>query len=110
MEALHHESPADRRLLDVESVDIELMIVLGICDRRLQHLSYLVRDAATREGQLGDCFRRILSTNHLCHQVQLPGAGADRAQEGRGLGIIEPAFGRGFAHQPLLARLSPAWP
>src|SRR6266568_1841649 len=50
VKAFHHEGPADRRLLDIEPVDIELVVVFGIGDRRLQHLLDVVRDAAARRG------------------------------------------------------------
>ena len=48
------EGAADPGLLDVEPVDVELMVVLGVGDRRLQHLLDVARDAARREGELGE--------------------------------------------------------
>ena len=38
LEALHHQALADRRLGDDQAVDVELVVVLGVGDRRLQHL------------------------------------------------------------------------
>ena len=54
MEALHDKGAADRRFLDVEPVDIELVVVFGVGDRRLQHLFDVLRDAPTRKGQDGE--------------------------------------------------------
>ena len=123
MKAPHHKGSADAGFLDVEPVDIELVVVLGVGDRRLQYLPDLVRDATAREGQLGDGLCRVLAADRLRYQVQLPWADADGAQKGRGLGVVEPAFGGWLAQiSPLAsarsrpprhvrrARLSPAWP
>src|SRR5713101_6717663 len=87
VKALHYESPADRRLLDIETVDIELVVVFGIGDRRLQHLFYLMRDAAPRKCQLGQRRRGILAADRLGDEVELARAGAQGAQKGRSLGI-----------------------
>jgi len=43
---LQHESSADCGFLDKEAVDIELVIVFGIGDRRLQNLPDIARYAA----------------------------------------------------------------
>src|SRR5216683_3846718 len=50
VEALHSERPSDGCLLDVEAVDIELMVVLGVGDGCLQHLLDILRDAPRRES------------------------------------------------------------
>src|SRR5215469_10770216 len=110
METTHHKGPADRRFLDVKPVDIELVVVLRIGDRRLQHLLHIVGDAPTAESELGDRRLRGLAADHRRDQVELARADADRALEGRRLIVGEPALGGWLAHQPLLARLSPAWP
>src|SRR5438445_295356 len=71
VETLHDKSPADRRFLDIEPVDIELVVVLGVGDRRLEYLPYILRDAAAREGQLGQSVRRVLAADRLRDKVQL---------------------------------------
>src|SRR5205085_11816491 len=98
VEAFHDKSPADRGFLDVKPVDIELMIVLGVGDRRLQYLFDVLRNAAPREGQLGDRRRRVLTADRLRNEVQLLRADAKRAQKGGSLGIGEAALGRLLAH------------
>src|SRR6185437_7337877 len=91
VEALHRERAADRRLLDEQPVDVELMIVLGIGDRRLQHLLHVLCDAARREGQLGERARRALAAYALGDEVELARADADDAQERLGFGLVETA-------------------
>jgi len=41
-----YKSPADRCLLHEQAVDVELVIIFGIGDRRLQNLSDVARNAA----------------------------------------------------------------
>src|SRR5258708_5432502 len=106
VEALHDKGAADRRLLDVEAAGLRLVVVLGIGDRGLQYLLDLVRDAPARKGQIGDRGGGALAADRLRHEVQFARAGADRAQKGRSLAVVEPALGRGLAHQLLLALLS----
>src|SRR5205085_1125777 len=71
MKPLQDKSTPDCRLSDIEPVDIELVVVLGIGDRRLQYLPHILRDAAAREGQFGDRLRGVLAADHLRDQVQL---------------------------------------
>src|SRR5947209_12789530 len=83
VKAFHDKGPTDRRLLDIELVDIELVVVLGIGDRRLQHLLDVMRDASARKGQLGERLRGVLAADRLGNEVQLARAGAQGAQKGR---------------------------
>ena len=50
---LQDKGAADRSLLDIKAVDIELVIVLGIGDRSLQHLLDLVGNSAVRKSEFG---------------------------------------------------------
>src|SRR5438132_5700544 len=105
VKALHDKGPADRRLLDVEAIDIELVIVLGVGDRRLQYLLDVLRDAAPRKGQFGERLVGILAADRLRDEVELARADAQPAEEGGGFGVVEAALGRGLAH---LRSFSPA--
>src|SRR5205814_3857266 len=70
VETLHDKSPADRRFLDIEPVDIELVVVLGVGDCRLEYLPHILRDAAAREGQLGQSVRRVLRSEEHTSELQ----------------------------------------
>ena len=76
---LHDKGAADRGLLDVEAVDIELVIVLGIGDRSLQHLLDVAGDAAVREGQFGQRRATHLAADRLGDEIELARAGAQPA-------------------------------
>src|SRR5262245_56305264 len=52
-EALEHQRLADMRLGDDEIVDVEIVIVLGIGDRRFQALAHVARDPLARELEIG---------------------------------------------------------
>src|SRR5262249_1430566 len=83
VKTLHHKSPADRSFLDVKPVDIELMVVLRVGDRRLQHLLDVLRNPAARERELGERSLRRLAADHRRDKVELAWAGAQRTQKGR---------------------------
>ena len=112
MEALQHKGAADRGFRDVKPVDIELVVVLGVGDRRLQHLLDLVRDAAAREGQFVQRRGgRLAADRSAATRLSLRALMRMRAQEGRGFVVVEPALGGWLAHlRPSFAFLSPAWP
>src|SRR5260370_32609201 len=76
VEPFQYKSPADRGLLHEKAVDVELVIVFGIGDRRLQNLSDVARDAAPGEGQFGDRGRGSLTTDLLGDEVELARAPA----------------------------------
>src|ERR1700751_5124187 len=70
MEALHREGAAHRRLLDEKPGDVELMVVLGVGDRRLQHLLDVLGDATWREGQLGERALSALAADALRDEIE----------------------------------------
>src|SRR3546814_2042024 len=70
-EGTHPHALADEGLLHVEAVDIELVVVLGVGDRRLQRLLHGVGDPALGEGQRRDRLRRVEAADGRRHQVQL---------------------------------------
>src|SRR5712671_6746222 len=93
-----YESPADRGLLYKQAVDIELMVVFGIGDRRLQNLSDVARDAAPREGQFRERNRGSLAADRLRDEVELARARAQTPHRCCRLGLVEPPFGGWLTH------------
>src|SRR5215471_9298793 len=88
MEALQYKGPADRGLFHKQAVDIELMVVFGIRNRRLQHLLDILGNAAPGKSQFGQCGNRAWTP-----RLRYPRAGAPPLA---------------CPYQPLLAFLSPA--
>src|SRR6478672_10440322 len=85
-----YKSPADRGLLHEQAVDVELVIVFGIRDRRLQNLSDVARDAAPGEGQFRERDRGSLATDRLGHKVKLARARAQASHGCGGFAVVEP--------------------
>src|ERR1700757_3816095 len=95
---LQYKSPADRGLLHEKAVNIELVVVLRIGDRRLQNLSDVARDAAPREGQFRERGRGSLAADCLSDEVELARARA-QAPHGRGcFTVVEPPFSGWLTH------------
>src|SRR5439155_4830271 len=104
---LQYEGATDRRLLGVEAVDIELVIVLGIGDRCLQNLLDVGSDTAVGETQFRQGRGGTLAADRLGDKVELTRAGAQPTQTRLRLGFIETARGGALAH---LSSSSPACP
>src|SRR6266478_2323049 len=98
VEPLQYESPADRGLLDKKAVDIELVIVFGIGDRRLQNLSDIARYAAPRKSQFRKRGRSGLATDRLGDKVELARARAQAPHGCGGFALVEPPFGGWLPH------------
>src|SRR5262249_43994888 len=81
VEALHDHAAPDRGLRHIQPIDIELVVVLGIGDRRLEHTLHRAGDAALRKRQLGQCFSGVLAANEFGHQVELARAAAQQARD-----------------------------
>src|SRR4051794_30251094 len=105
-ETLHHDAVADMRFGDDEIVDLEVMVVLGVGDRRFQTLLDVDRDPLARELQVGKRRRGLAAADQLRHEVQLLRADAKHAGDRLGLVIGERAFAAGFAHRIVL---KPSW-
>src|SRR4029077_21050676 len=67
VKALDHDRLADMRLGDDEIVDVEIVIVLGVGDRRFQALANVARDALAREFEIGQRGRHLLAADELRH-------------------------------------------
>src|SRR5262249_61102326 len=71
METLDHQRLADMRLGHDEIVDIEVVIVLGIGDRRLQALAHLAGDALVRKLEIGKRACDLLAADELRDEIEL---------------------------------------
>jgi len=69
--ALHYHGLADRRLGDIQAVDIEIVVVLGIGDGRFENLLYLAGNPALRELKFGQSRFAVLAANDAGDQVEL---------------------------------------
>src|SRR5258707_14741630 len=106
LEALHDEALADRRLGNDQAIDVEIVVVLGIGDGRIEDLLDVLRDALLREGELVDGRCRLLAADRGGHEIELARADADGAQHGLGLVVRLAAGGRWLAHPPSPLTLS----
>ena len=71
MEALHHQRLADMRLGDDQIVDVEVVVVLGVGDRRFQALATSFGDPLAREFQVGERGRDLLAADQPRDQIEL---------------------------------------
>src|SRR4029453_6402387 len=93
------------RLGDDEFVDIEVMIVLGIGDRRLQTFADIPGDALARELEVGERTCDLLAADQAGNQVELLRTDPEHPGDRLGLVIGEAAFARLLAHR---SRLMPS--
>jgi len=108
-ETLDHQRLADMGLGDHKIVDVEVVIVLGVGDRRFQALAHVFGDALARELQVGERARDLLAADHLRDQVQLSSRAADGVADGERFLVAHLAGCSLLAHQRL-PFLSEAWP
>src|ERR1700683_2240476 len=73
---------ADMRLDNDEIVDIEVVIVLRVRDRRFQAFANVAGDALARKFEIGERGRDLLATDQLRQKVQLLRAYAHNAGAG----------------------------
>ena len=107
------------RLADVgvghdQIVDVEIVIVLGIGDRRFQALANVAGDPLLREFEIGQRARDLLAADQARDQVELLRADAQIARQGHRLAVVQCALARRLTHDASphfrLAFLSAAWP
>jgi hypothetical protein len=98
MEAAHDDRAANLCARDDQLVDIELMVVLGIGDRRFQRLTHGLRDAALAEGQRGDRLAGRLVADQTRDQIQLTRADTQIAERALRFVIREQAGMFWLAH------------
>src|SRR3984893_14099395 len=110
-ETLHHDAVADMRLGDDQIVDIEVVVVLGVGDRRFQALLDVDRDPLARELQIGERGRSLPAADQLRDKIELLRAHPQHPGDRLGLVIREAPFALWFAHRLILKpkSLKPSW-
>src|ERR1700731_4079229 len=91
-ETLHDDAVADMRFRDDQIVDIEIMIVLGVGNRRFQALLDVDRDPLARKLQVGERSRSLPAADQLRHQIELLRAHPQHPGDRLGLVIGEAPF------------------
>src|SRR5665648_285419 len=96
---------------DDQRVDIEVVIVLGVGNGRLQRLLHVLGDALTRKSQIGERAIDLLAPDQLGKQVELLRAHANVPGHGLRLAVFERALALRLAHYFVLFALrSATWP
>ena len=96
---LDHQRLADMGLGDDEIVDVEVVIVFRIGDRRFQALAHVAGDALAREFEIGERGRDLLAADELRQKVQLLRADPQHAGDRLGLVVGERALALFLAHR-----------
>src|SRR3954447_15334836 len=104
-EPLHRDALADRRLGDDEAVDVEIVVVLGIGDRRGEHLADIDGHRLGREGEDVESVLGLLAADELSDEVELLGRAADLRADRQRLVVGDLAGGCCLAHGLPLALL-----
>src|SRR5450432_2266265 len=105
-ETLHHDAVADMRLSHDQLVDVEVVIVLGVGDRRFQALLDVDRDPLARKLQVGERSRCLPAADQLRDQIKLLRADPQHPGDRLGLVVREGPFALWFAHRFVL---KPSW-
>src|SRR6185436_16682331 len=108
-EPFHRDRLADARLGDDEGVDVEIVVVLGIGDRRGEHLADVLGHRLGREAQYVERLAGFLAADQARDQVELLGRAANLGADRQRLVLGDPAGSFLLAHY-LLPFLSDAWP
>ena len=96
---------------DDQVVDVEVVVVLGVGDRRVEALAHVQRDALAAELQLVQRPLHRQAADGLGDQPELARADADVDDLGHGRGLADAATLRLLGHDYFLfAFLSAAWP
>src|SRR6201988_2285742 len=89
-----------------EIVDIEVMVIFGVGDRRLQALLDVDRDPLARELQVGERGRSLAAADQLRDKIELLRGNPQHPGDCLGLVIGEAPFALWFAHRLIL---KPSW-
>src|ERR1044072_7493101 len=108
-EPLHRDRLADRGLGDDERVDVEIVVVLGIGDRRGEHLPDVPRHRLGREAEDVERIAGLLAADQARDEIELLGRAADLGTDRQRLIVGDSAGSFLLAHY-LLPFLSDAWP
>src|SRR5262249_8383572 len=101
-ESLDHERFADMRLGDDEIVDVEIVVVLSIRDRRFQALAHVPGDALARKLKVGERARNLLTADQLRDEVELLRRDPQHLAHSLGLVFAEVPFALALAHDVTL--------
>src|SRR5580692_9135371 len=91
---------------DDEIVDVEIVIVLGIGDRRFQAFAHVAGDALARKLEIRERGRHLLAADELGQKIELLRADAEHAGHRLGLGVGERALALFLAHDKTSPRLT----
>src|SRR5450759_4733634 len=91
---------------DDQLVDVEVVIVLGISDRRLQALAHVLGDALARKLEVGERARDLLAADHLRDKIELLRTDPDHPAHRFGLVIREASLVCALAHDVSLDSLT----
>src|SRR5688572_6529017 len=103
--ALHRQALADAGFRDDEAVDVEIMVVLGIGDRRSEHLLDVARHRLGRESEDAQRLLGLLAADQAGDEIQLLRRAADLTADGQRLVLGDPAGSLLLAHGLPLALL-----
>ena len=93
METLHDDRLANIGFGDNQLVDVEVMVVLGVCNRGFERLLDGRCDTLAGEFQVSESALYLLAADQRGNQVELLRADAQRTCYGLRLIVLEPAFG-----------------
>ena len=94
VEALHHDRLADIGLGDDQRINVEVVVVLGVCDCRFKGLANGTGNTLAREFQVRESAVNLLATDESGDEVELLRADANGARNRLRFVVLEPA--RGF--------------
>src|SRR5271166_2768547 len=98
LKALEHERLPDMRLRHDELVDIEVMVVLRIGNRRFQALAHIARHALAGKFKLRKRRCYLLAANELREKIELLRADPQHARNSLRFVIGKRTFARLLAH------------
>ena len=92
-ETLHRDRLADAGFGDDQSIDVEVVVVLGIGDGRREHLADVVGHALGRELQNVERFLDLAAADQARDQVELPRRPTDGVADGQRFLVADLARG-----------------
>src|SRR5262249_56247425 len=90
---------ADMSLGDDEIVEVEIVVVFCIGDRRLQAFAHVTRDTLAREFEVGERHRHLLAPDQLRDKVELLRAHPQHAGDCLGFVVGEAPWALLLAHR-----------
>ena len=109
METLHRDRLAHRSLGHDKRVDVQVVVVFRVGDRRGENLARVFGHALLREGENVHRFLGLLAADQTGDKVELLGRAADLRADRERLVVSNAAGCLVLAHQRL-PFLSAAWP